>query len=423
MPLDNLLDQFGYESYPAPGDGPTHESRDDVEKEADTSPERRVALCLSGGGLRAAAFHLGTARRLAEVGVLSNVQTVSSVSGGSILSAFLLERMDPWPKGVVQDFDATVSQPFRVVAGANLRRGLASGLLQGGSFVESMEKAYAKHISGRSLSELPEYPRFVFNATDLGFGVNWVFEKARVGSYRAGYLTPRARTEWTVARAVAASSCFPPIFRPMRLSFSEGELKGARQTSDRYSELIGRIRLTDGGIYDNMGLQPALSERAPVMMVSDGGAPFTRRAPTNLWGEAMRYHSVLQGQIASLRRSGLFGSFGRDTFGGAYWGIGSAVEKYETKETGPFEGYSKQLAGNVIARVRTDLDAFSEAEVAILENHGYTLTEAALRRHTPEILNVDAVPFAWPHPRWRDEARAEKALSQSHRRKYVFGRR
>jgi NTE family protein len=420
MPPDNLLDQFGYETFPAPGDGPTHESRDDLEEQAERSLERGVALCLSGGGIRAAAFHLGTVRRLAELGVLPDVQTVSSVSGGSILSAFLLEKLDPWPVDVVHDFDTTVSQPFREVAGTNLRRGLALGLLKGRSFVESMEKTYGERISGRRLSELPDRPRFVFNATDLGFGVNWVFERERVGSYRAGYLEPRDGGEWTVARAVAASSCFPPIFRPMRLSFSEEELKGAKQKSDRYRELIRRIRLTDGGIYDNMGLQPVLSERAPVVLVSDGGAPFTRRAPTNLWGEAMRYHGVLLGQIGSLRRSGLFGSFGRETFGGAYWGIGSAVERYETTETGPFEGYSKRLAGSVIARMRTDLDAFTEAEVAVLENHGYTLAEAALQRHAPEVVGRDVLPFAWPHPQWRDEARAEKALSQSHRRKYFF---
>ena len=211
---DSLLNRFGYESYPAPGDGPTHEPRDD--EVAAGQGGGGVALCLSGGGLRAAAFHLGAVRRLAELGVLARVQTVSSVSGGSILAAFLAERLDPWPAEVVRDFDSSVGDPFRKVAGANLRRGLASGLLRGRSFVESMEVAYREQVTDRRLGELPERPRFVFNATDLGFGVNWVFERERVGSYRAGYLDPQVGAEWTVARAVAASSCFPPLFRPMR---------------------------------------------------------------------------------------------------------------------------------------------------------------------------------------------------------------
>lgn len=36
-----------------------------------------VALCLSGGGFRAALFHLGALTRLNELGVLSQIQTIS----------------------------------------------------------------------------------------------------------------------------------------------------------------------------------------------------------------------------------------------------------------------------------------------------------------------------------------------------------
>src|SRR5438309_7042658 len=48
-----------------------------------------VALCLSGGGYRAALFHLGAVRRLNELGVLGRIDTITSVSGGSILAAHL----------------------------------------------------------------------------------------------------------------------------------------------------------------------------------------------------------------------------------------------------------------------------------------------------------------------------------------------
>src|SRR5947208_4119592 len=50
------------------------------------------ALCLSGGGFRAALFHLGALRRLNEVGLLSKFRTISSVSGGSVANG-LLARM------------------------------------------------------------------------------------------------------------------------------------------------------------------------------------------------------------------------------------------------------------------------------------------------------------------------------------------
>src|SRR5438445_13233239 len=57
----------------------------------------QIALCLSGGGYRAALFHLGVIRRLNELGLLSRVNAISSVSGGSILSACLAKQLRPWP--------------------------------------------------------------------------------------------------------------------------------------------------------------------------------------------------------------------------------------------------------------------------------------------------------------------------------------
>lgn len=90
----------------------------------EATPERHgVALCLSGGGFRAALFHLGALRRLNEYGLLGQVDTISSVSGGSILFAHLAERLRPWPQpgDVVADWDARVAGPFREFTGKNLR--------------------------------------------------------------------------------------------------------------------------------------------------------------------------------------------------------------------------------------------------------------------------------------------------------------
>src|SRR4051812_29906509 len=74
-----------------------------------------IGLCLSGGGYRAALFHLGAVRRLNELGILSKVTTVSAVSGGSILAAHLAQVLRPWPEPgeVVPDFDQRVARPFR----------------------------------------------------------------------------------------------------------------------------------------------------------------------------------------------------------------------------------------------------------------------------------------------------------------------
>jgi NTE family protein len=53
-------------------------------------------LCLSGGGFRAALFHLGALTRLNELGLLAETETIVAVAGGSILAALLAARV-PWP--------------------------------------------------------------------------------------------------------------------------------------------------------------------------------------------------------------------------------------------------------------------------------------------------------------------------------------
>lgn len=77
-------------------------------------------------------------------------------------------------------------------------------------------------------------------------------------------------------------------------------------------------------------------------------------------------------------------------------------------------GYPPRLVAEVIAAVRTDLDAFGEAEQAVLENHGYLLTAAALRESHGGVAGLPPEP---PHPSWMNEWRVREALSNSSKRK------
>ena len=62
----------------------------------ESSRRSGIALCLSGGGFRAALFHLGALRRLNELGILARLKTITSVSGVSIMAALLASRV-VWP--------------------------------------------------------------------------------------------------------------------------------------------------------------------------------------------------------------------------------------------------------------------------------------------------------------------------------------
>lgn len=53
----------------------------------------KIGLALSGGGFRAAFFHVGVLARLAELGILPKVEVISTVSGGSIVGALYYLRL------------------------------------------------------------------------------------------------------------------------------------------------------------------------------------------------------------------------------------------------------------------------------------------------------------------------------------------
>ena len=68
----------------------------------------KIGLSLSGGGYRAAIYHLGTFRKLREMGILENVDVISTISGGSITGACYglkgdnFEEFEKCLRGIVQ---------------------------------------------------------------------------------------------------------------------------------------------------------------------------------------------------------------------------------------------------------------------------------------------------------------------------------
>jgi NTE family protein len=283
--------------------------------------------------------------------------------------------------------------------------------------VESLVRRYQRDIVQMRLGDLPappNRPRFIFSATDMAFGVNWVSEQSRVGSYKAGYVKPPP--DWPVARAVAASSCFPPAFEPMPVrlaptAFKDGDRKISR---DRRDELLDGLRLTDGGVYDNMALEPVWKDHA-VVLVSDGGATFDFRPDAGLVGRIARYPGIQGRQSGAIRKRWLIAGLNEKALHGTYWGIGSAAANYAKDAP----GYGETLVDEVVSEVRTDLDYFTDAEAAVLQNHGYLLADAATRCHAPDFRDPAAPAASVPFPEWLDEDRVKAALANSAKRKLL----
>jgi NTE family protein len=254
---------------------------------------------------------------------------------------------------------------------------------------------YFAEITTLARSALPTNPRFIFCATELTHGVDFIFERTRAGSHQR-QLFDDDLGGWEVARAVAASSCFPPIFQPLPINIpSDSRLQGLNaQAAATGSTVTSRLELSDGGVYDNLGIEPVWRDSA-TLLVSDGGAPFTTASDRGLFWRLNRWAAIGGHAAGSMRKRWLISNYLGGGLTGAYWGIGSSALHYSENR----EGYGLELVRRRIANIRTDLDVFSDAEAEVLQNHGYSLADAAIRVHAP-ALAATASPFVWPYPNW-----------------------
>jgi NTE family protein len=136
-----------------------------------------------------------------------------------------------------------------------------------------------------------------------------------------------------------------------------------------------------------------------------------------LW-PLLRNVVVLLEQATDVRKRWLIASFIKSELEGTYWGIDSLPRHYGNQL--PDGVYSDDLIRDVISQVRIDLDRFSKAEIAVLENHGYLMAEVAVRKHADGLIESNA-PLAVPHPGWLDEARVREDLADS-ARTHLFSR-
>lgn len=195
-----------------------------------------LALCLSGGGYRAALFHLGGLTRLDELGVPSKVDTITSVSGGSIAAAHLVTALSnrwPAPGDVVPDWQNRVADPFwrarvKIFGPVPCWSTVAVELAEPRPCRSSPRLA----VSGVADTDAAFGTAVTTTARPLrnGHGVRGelVFDSGRergsMGYYRDGYVAPSP--EWPLALVVAAPSCFPPVFT---LAFALGSFRSARR--------------------------------------------------------------------------------------------------------------------------------------------------------------------------------------------------
>ncbi len=352
-----------------------------------------IALCLSGGGYRAMLFHLGTLWRLNDVGYLPRLDRVSSVSGGSITAGALAMS---WGKlkfagtGRASNFVGEVVRPIRSLANRTIDVGsVISGALLPGSINDKVEGKYRRHLFGdTTLQDLPDTPRFVFNATNVQSAVLWRFSKPYMGDYRVGRVVSPTLG---LAQVVAASSAFPPVLSPAELDLDPGSFTSGTDLKD--PAFRHEVVLSDGGVYDNLGLETAF-KRYQTLLVSDaGGRIAPDDDPPRDWARHMvRILAIVDHQVRNLRKRQLVGAFRADVRSGAYWGIRTPIRKYSAKH----KLHVRDDRSSELALVPTRLKRLEAGLQERLINWGYAITDAAMRTWVDTDLKP---PKSFPYPK------------------------
>ena len=249
--------------------------------------EKRIGLALSGGGYRAAAYHIGALRALHKLGVLDKVDVISSVSGGSIIAAsyalhdgdynsFEKEFSEKMRKGV---FHLVLFNLFLVIVFVYLAIRFGGGwglafslavLCFGWYKVLPLSNLIAWQYDtlffhGKKLKDLKTFPVVTINATDYPTVSQFTFSRERMYDYYYGD-GAFYHEQFPVSKAVMASSCVPFAFCPIRIpkTFWTSVMRGKKQPM-----------LLDGGLYDNQGTHVLTDKMSPYkcsyIIVSDAG--------------------------------------------------------------------------------------------------------------------------------------------------------
>ena len=377
--------------------------------------EPGIGIALSGGGYRAMLFHAGALARINELGLLSRAQRIASVSGGSIIAGHLalswtaLGAADA--KGMSAKFKTVVVEPILAFSRHSIDVVDAlTGLLPWTSASDQVVQSYDKYLFGKkTLQQMPDTPRFVFCATNLQTGVLWRFSKPYAGDYVVGRID---RPATLVSQAVAASSAFPPVLSPCVLQFPAGSFVSWPGTQvippNEIAAYRSKVILTDGGVYDNHGIEPIV-KRYLTNFVSDGGAPFGRSADlhTDWISQLRRILDVEDNQVRALRRRDLIDRFiagnrvGDETRltgearMGAYWGIDTDPRKVDPPNA---LACDPDLVHG-LAHVGTRLSDLGETLSKQIVNWGYVVCDRSVRANYTGPLNPSPPQLPYPEAR------------------------
>lgn len=319
--------------------------------------EGKVGIALSGGGFRAAYFHIGVLAALAENDKLKNIEVISCVSGGSIIGAYYFLELK---KLFEKEDDSIISKNhyieilenilinFHQDVGRNVRMNIFSNLwvnlkiMFSSSYSRSLRVAelydeyfYNKYstdilsltnhkpISIHSTTIMPKgvpfnprvdnfervnkVPQLILNTTNLNSGHNFQFTSTWMGESPFSInntidAKARYRRMYYSESSTKAYKEFP-LSKAVGASSCVPAMFPAIELENLYQDK--KVSLVDGGVCDNQGLSAIVENECKILYISDASGQIQSNEflIRNLMGESYRSTSVASERIREIQLS------------------------------------------------------------------------------------------------------------------------
>lgn len=374
--------------------------------------KKEIGLALSGGGVRAAAFHTGALLRLAQNNLFEHVARISTVSGGSLLTGLIFSLNNhSWPS----------SQQFREKIYPQIKKRLTTTSLfslkpvlhsptqwpllvfhRSKVLVKFLEKYWG--VSGL-LSDLPHKPVWIINTTCISTGKNWRFTKFEMGDWKFGrhYAPP-----FSICQAIAASAAVPYAIGGLNFTLpSTGWHKVNPATSEPIRKItpsLKRVTLWDGGAYENLGLEPLYKpDRSMIkckdILIVDASASLNNGYSVSRYWKGFftgnltspRLFDVTSDQIRSLRSRMFVDALMVGKTTGALIKLGNTTRKiYELSGISDMPESGKSFLSDEEVKMAkhypTNLKMVDQSDFERLVRHGFECTDATLTSYRKDLL-------------------------------------
>ncbi|MBF4516995.1 patatin-like phospholipase family protein [Flavobacterium sp. ANB] len=322
--------------------------------EFESKKEGKVGIGLSGGGFRAALFHIGVLAGLAEKDMLKDIEVMSCVSGGSIIGVYyylklknLLETKDDEQitkcdyvtiiKEIEIEFQAAVEKNLRVQVFSNLFKNIKmynekkysrsyrlGELYEKYFYLPLFNKYLEKKVTAIYMGDLfinpknvigfniyndnwkrkNKVPQLILNATSANTGHNWQFTASWMGeppTYISDVLDVKPR----LRRMYYQNA--PEEYKKFRLGYAVAAsscvpvLFEPLLLSGLYKDID--LELIDGGVHDNQGIASILEQECTSIIISDGSAQMANsyKSVSNELSLFLRVDSILQERVREIQ--------------------------------------------------------------------------------------------------------------------------